>query len=357
MDFIFRADASYRRGSGHVMRCLTFAEALREKNIQSCFVCRVEEGHLIHQIRDAGFGVLSMPGSVQCWEEEIPYCTAYLQESDQPSLVVDHYDLDVRWEKSMRPLVSQMVVIDDLANRPHIADILIDQNPVSPQKKYQNLVPRACEILLGPAYALLRPQFKQSRMVSFASRQQARPPKILISMGGSDLDCATEKILQTLNQCALPDDSEVMVVLGSQAQSVEQVKLLAASLRWNVHVFHGVESMATLMAEADLAIGAGGVTALERCCMGLPSVLITLADNQIPGGKALDAIGAASLLGNVADIENNLPDALHQLLQPSRLLEMSQKAFDLVDGEGVSRVIERVSLKTFRGNDVEYSVI
>jgi UDP-2,4-diacetamido-2,4,6-trideoxy-beta-L-altropyranose hydrolase len=357
MDFIFRADASYRRGSGHVMRCLTLAEALKEKNIQSGFICRVEEGHLIRQITDAGFGVLSLPDFVRHWEEELPYCAAYLQSSDRPSLVVDHYDLDARWEKSLQPLVNQMIVIDDLANRPHVADILIDQNPVSPQKNYQNLVSHACEILQGPAYALLRPQFKQSRMASLARRRLDRPKKILISMGGADLGGITEKMLQALHHCSLPDSCEIMVVLGSQAQSVDRVKLLAAGLRCSVRVLQDVQAMAALMAEADLAIGAAGVTALERCCMGLPSLLITMADNQIPGGIALDEIGAASLLGSVGDIEKNLPDALHQLLQPERLRKMSQKAFDLVDGEGISRVIEKINHKNVRGNDVECTVI
>jgi UDP-2,4-diacetamido-2,4,6-trideoxy-beta-L-altropyranose hydrolase len=357
MDFIFRADASYRRGSGHVMRCLTLADALREKNVQSGFICRVEEGHLIRQITDAGFGVLSLPDFVRHWEEELSYCAAYLQSSDRPSLIVDHYDLDARWEKSLQPLVSQMIVIDDLANRPHAADVLIDQNPVSQQKNYQRLVPPACAILQGPAYALLRPQFKQSRRASLARRRQDKPKKILISMGGADLGGATEKILQTLHHCSLPDGCEILVVLGSQAQSADRVTLLAAGLRCTVRVLHDVQAMAELMAEADLAIGAAGVTALERCCMGLPSLLITLADNQVPGGIALNEIGAARLLGSVGDIEKNLPEALHLLLQPEQLLQMSQKAFDLVDGEGISRVIESISLNKLRGNDVECTVI
>jgi UDP-2,4-diacetamido-2,4,6-trideoxy-beta-L-altropyranose hydrolase len=357
MHFIFRADASYLRGSGHVMRCLTLADALREKNIQSGFICRVEEGHLIRQITDAGFGVLSLPEFVRHWEEELPYCAAYLQSSDHPSLIVDHYDLDARWQKSLQPLVDQMIIIDDLANRPHVADILIDQNPFSPQKNYQKLVPPACEILQGPAYALLRPQFKQSKIMSLARRQYDRPKKILISMGGANLGDVTERILQTLHHCSLPDGCEILVVLGSQTQSADRVKSLAVGLRCTVRVLHDVQSMAELMAEADLAIGAAGVTALERCCMGLPSLLVALADNQVPGGIALNEIGAARLLGSVEDIEKNLPEALQLLFQPEQLQQMSQKSFDLVDGEGISRVIEKIGLKNLRGNDAKCTAI
>ncbi len=299
---------------------------------------------MTQKISEAGFKVITLPDFVCSWKDELPYCMDYFRSENLPILVIDHYEIDYAWEISVRPYVRQMIVIDDLANRPHISDILIDQNPTIFDKNYRNLVSVNCEILQGPDYALLRSQFRKSREVSLERRNFNRPRRILISMGGSDLNGVTGRVLRNLEHCALPIDSEITVVLGAQSRSANEITSIAKNLRWSTRVLHCVNNMATLMADADLAIGSAGGTALERCCMGLPSLLITLSPNQLPGGRALDVIGAARLIGEIGDIEKNLTPELMKIFAPDRLRNMSERASSLVDGYGISRVIKKMWL-------------
>lgn len=358
MKVAFRADASLHIGSGHVMRCLTLAEELRAQGAQCHFISRAHPGNLMEVIRQRGFTVNSLPEPVKhgqeaikkiapahshwlgsTWQADAQETCAVLASLQPDWLVVDHYALDQRWEDSVAADRHHLMVIDDLADRPHRCDLLLDQNLGRQPQDYAALVPTHCQVLTGPSYALLRSEFSALRPYSF-QRRKAQPAlrQLLISMGGVDPDNATGRVLQALKASVLPADCQITVVLGLTAPWLENVRELATHMPWPTEVVVNVNDMARRMAESDLAIGAAGSTSWERCCLGLPTLMVVLAENQMPGAYAMVAAQAASLIGNVSDIATHLPLAVAELIEPECSSRMSVAASAITDGHGVVRV-------------------
>jgi UDP-2,4-diacetamido-2,4,6-trideoxy-beta-L-altropyranose hydrolase len=350
MQVVFRADASTDIGTGHVMRCVTLARALAKQGARCDFICRAHEGHLIDFIRHQGFAVHVLPleplasavfdgtahapwlGASQAQDAQA--CEPVLMALQPDWLVVDHYALDARWEQALAHAYGQMLVIDDLADRPHVAQVLLDQTLGRDPADYQAHVPSDCTLLCGSQFALLRPEFAGLRSASLQRRSPPALRQLLITMGGVDKDNATGRVLDALAKCALPADCRVVVVMGPHAPHAARVQAQASTLPWPTQVLSGVSHMAQLMADSDLAIGAAGATAWERCCLGLPSLMLVLADNQRGLARALAETGAAQVIDPA-----ELPG-----MDWSALLDMGPKAAALVDGEGVGRVV-----RTLRG--------
>ncbi|MFH0934731.1 MAG: UDP-2,4-diacetamido-2,4,6-trideoxy-beta-L-altropyranose hydrolase, partial [Pseudomonadota bacterium] len=293
---LIRTDASLDIGTGHVMRCLTLAEALREQGASCRFVCRAHPGNLIDLIRQRGFVVHSLPSDPD-WQPRStePAHAAWLgadwqADAEQTKvsaggtaidwLIVDHYALDGRWESALRGHSGKIMVIDDLADRVHDCDLLLDQNLGRNAEDYAALVPGGCTLLVGAKYALLRPEFSAQREYSLARRSAPQLKHLLITMGGVDKDDVTGKVLDALRVCTLPADCRISVVMGPHAPWLAQVRERAANMPWPTMVLVNISDMARLMADSDLAIGAAGCTSWERCCLGLPSLMMVLADNQ-----------------------------------------------------------------------------
>lgn len=360
MKIIFRADASIQIGSGHVMRCLTLADRLRERGATVHFICRELPGHLGGLLVDKGYpvGWLPAPGSD---DPAIPTHTAHSAwlgvpwqaDAEQPRamlaglpevdwLIVDHYALDRTWEAQMRPLVERIMVIDDLADRPHDCDLLLDQNLYpNLEHRYDNLVPTDCRKLLGPRYALLRPEFGEARKTLRVRDGSIR--RILIFFGGSDPTNETTKALEAIRLLDRPDIN-VDVVVGETNPHKEKVKTLCATLP-NVIYHCQVSNMAELMAAADLAIGAGGATTWERCCLGLPSVVCIIADNQVEMTNALANDGCLLSLGWCLSLTAaSIGRVIETLNACKGLLQfLGDRTAELVDGHGVERVIRSLS--------------
>ena len=363
-EIVFRADASLQMGSGHVMRCLTLADAFAAQGAQCRFICRQLAGNLIATIAQRGFAVTTLPAplpstlAAQCNENDscsrnayegwlgISYQTDALQTGTAMAglrpdwLVVDHYAIDQQWESAMRPHTRRLMVIDDLADRPHDCDLLLDQNLGRQAQNYASLVPGQCQFLIGPHYALLRPEFATLRPYSLQRRQRPQLKRLLITMGGVDQPNATGQVLQALQACGLPPDCRITVVMGLQAQWLEQVRAQAQRMPWPTEVLVNISDMAQRMADSDLAIGAAGSTSWERCCLGLPTLMVVLADNQQPSAHALQAAQAALLLGDVGNIAVQLPLAINALLSQNRLQEMSAAAAAVNYGQGVGSVLQ-----------------
>jgi UDP-2,4-diacetamido-2,4,6-trideoxy-beta-L-altropyranose hydrolase len=351
----FRADASLDIGTGHVMRCLTLADALRERGAQCLFISRAHPGNLLAQIRQRGFEALELPTLANSraeaqpahaawlgcrWEDDAQQTLQALTDRPQDWLVVDHYALDARWEQTMRPHATKLLVIDDLADRAHDCDVLLDQNLGRKTEDYATLVRENCGLLIGPAYALLRPEFAVTRQHSVARRAQPQLRHILITMGGVDKANITGRVLDALSDCALPPDCRITIVMGAQAPALNSVRRQATTLQWPTEVAVSVNNMATLMAESDLAIGAAGSTSWERCCLALPTLLFTIADNQKEAAQALASRQAVRLV----ELNEHLPASLKQEIDrlrtaPELLRHMSTSASAITDGEGVARVL------------------
>ncbi|MDB4210951.1 UDP-2,4-diacetamido-2,4,6-trideoxy-beta-L-altropyranose hydrolase [Ascidiaceihabitans sp.] len=337
----FRADASLDIGTGHIMRCLTLANALHANGERCLFICRQHPGNLIELITDAGFETLILPVAAAGkshkdwlrvnWRADVELSGNALQGLVVDWLVVDHYALDANWESAMRPRCKQLMVIDDLADRLHDCDLLLDQNLGHTVEDYAGLVPKACCLLVGTEYTMLRPEFSQMREYSLKRRANPSLDHILITMGGVDQNNATGQVLEALEASVLPENSRVTVIMGPHAPWLKEIKRIVVAMPWEVDVKVGVNNMAKLMADSDLAIGAAGSTAWERCCLGLPSLILVLAENQKVIAEALHDRTAAIKMCDISKLSTSIPTG-------ADLAQIGQRASILVDGQGVKRV-------------------
>lgn len=357
MKALFRVDASIEIGTGHVMRCLTLADALNARGVHTAFVCRSHRGHLGevirargHELRLLGPGRARGPhsgpiharwlGSSQA--EDAAACIEIAGAVRPDWLIVDHYGLDDRWESAMRPGVGRILAIDDLADRNHDCDLLLDQNLGRDAAAYVSRVPTHAEIMAGPGFALLRPEFARRRAASLARRAEVGPPRsVLIALGGIDKDNFATLSLELLGAAGLPTASAVVVVLGASPLWLNEVRAAADRLPWPVELLTYTDRMADLMSAADLAIGASGASTWERCCLGLPAGMWVVADNQTVIASAVAAAGAGALLDRT-DLDASARTLKALVGDPKALADMSRRAATLVDGRGVERVLARM---------------
>ena len=336
MKVVFRVDASLEMGTGHVMRCLTLANELKQQNHEIVFICRELTGNLILLIK---YPVLVLPkndnfqsdGLYLNWlgatQEQDAEKTIKVIPKNTDLLIVDSYALDEIWHKQLIPYTKKIMVIDDLADRQFDCDVLLNQNLGTQIEDYKDKVPDDCELLLGCDYALLRPEFPNLREKALIKRKNTKVIKnILISMGGSDITNKTYDILQEVS-----DDLNIVVILGGVSPHNKMIKNYAKSKK-NVKVIVDADNISRLMFDADLAIGAGGSTSWERCCLGLPTLLYVLAENQRKIAGNLEELGAVKIVDN---LKVNLQNILNNF---SFWQTMSEKAQTVCDGIGVKRI-------------------
>ncbi len=361
MRVVFRVDASLLIGSGHVMRCLTLASALRQYGHECLFVSRNHDGNLGAQIESKGFKLSlieteSEPGLQESSDSndysgwlgvtknlDADDTTRILSAEDVDWLVLDHYALDSEWVRRVASKIQpgKVLVIDDLADRPHWCHLLLDQNLGRSAGDYAALVPEGCTLLVGTRYALLRDEFREWREESLQRRAGASVRRILLSLGGVDKDNITGSVIRLLaDNGVLGHEVELDVVLGSAAPHLEEVKAQLKTVPFKAELHVNVSNMAEHMARADLAIGAAGGTAWERCALGLPTIIIVLADNQLTGARGLEDAGAAYVIDDIGVIPDQLPAMIKKLLDPETISRMSASASAICDGKGVSRVVE-----------------
>ncbi|RKX24442.1 MAG: UDP-2,4-diacetamido-2,4,6-trideoxy-beta-L-altropyranose hydrolase [Candidatus Zixiibacteriota bacterium] len=368
MKMVIRVDSSLQIGSGHVMRCLTLADHLKETGCDISFVCRDHPGNVSALVEDKGYEVHRLPAveddsrkATQSGHEYKHWlgtnqATDVAQTMEVLSrfkaqvgwLIVDHYALSEEWEKVLRPHVTGIFVIDDLANRKHDCDILLDQNlNQSGSSRYENLVPPDCQVLAGPRFALLRNEFTQA---AESSRERDGQIKhLLVFFGGVDSANETLKACRAILSSGC-SDLAVDIVVGASNPNKNAVNEFCE--RHDMFEYHcQVSNIAELMSKADLCLGAGGTTTWERAYLGLPTIILPVAENQVEGTKAMAAAGAAWDLGYASKVsENEIADAISFALNdPEAVCRISRAARGLFGGDlkpGVELVVD--AMKEFR---------
>lgn len=349
MNILIRADSSIQIGTGHVMRCLALADGLRRHGATVSFACRELPGNICSLIEASGYAVhrLLVPGGGNAqgagnldWRDDAQQTASSLAAGKAATdwLIVDHYALDRKWETMMRPYVGRIMAIDDLADRTHDCDLLLDQNLCENfEMRYEGLTRTHCRKLLGPRYALLRAEFEQERQKLRVRNGSVR--RILIFFGGSDSTNETAKALEAIRLLNRPEIA-VDVVVGGGNPHKDRVKVLCDALP-NARFYCQVSNMAELMANADLAIGAGGGTTWERFCLELPSLVIAVASNQEPVAEKAASEGRLLYLGKSDEVTaGSISQAVGTLLQAHGWLNfLAKSGSDLVDGRGVERVV------------------
>jgi len=335
MKFLFRADAATAIGTGHVVRCATLAGQLSRQGHDVTFLARECTGNLNGWLADTDFQVQPLPADMPDETADAAACLAAIADRRYDWLVVDHYGLGPAWEEALADCAERRLAIDDLG-RSHSVDLLLDQNFANPlQARYAAILPASCRQLLGPAYALVRPHFAALRSAALA-RRHGQLERLLLCLGGSDAENETSKILAGLARSHW-NGLAMDIVIGAGNPHRAEVKTACRRLpRAQLHV--QTDRMAELMAAADCAITAGGSTAWERCTLGLPGLVTTVADNQIAIAQAMDAAGGHLLLGWYADLEG--ADYVRALdgLDSARLVALATTAATICDGQGAARV-------------------
>lgn len=341
MRILIRTDASIDIGSGHLMRNLTLADQLRGDGAEVAFVCRNVAGGMLDLLYDRGYrsAKLSLAEAGKGLQQEDAKETSMVAGQLFPGgvdwLVVDHYELDATWERMLRPYAHKLMVIDDLANRQHDCDLLLDQNYYRDHdRRYQGLVPEQCMTLLGPAYVLLRQEFTDARQR--LRERDGTVQRILIFFGGSDPSNQTKKALEALKLLGRPD-IRVDVVVGSANPNRIAIQTFCDELP-NVTFHCQIANMAELILSADLGIGAGGAAMWERCCLGLPTITVIFAANQECTTKDVAGIGAIECLGwaDKLGIEDYALAIAGMIGNPQRVRQISNTALSVLQVGGGS---------------------
>ncbi|HIE84363.1 MAG TPA: UDP-2,4-diacetamido-2,4,6-trideoxy-beta-L-altropyranose hydrolase [Dehalococcoidia bacterium] len=340
---LIRTDSSIGIGTGHVMRCLTLADALKSVGIEVLFVCRKQVGHLAELIESRGHEVrlLQAPESEHNDKHEHKPLSEIDQQKDAEEtiqalhglkpgwIVVDHYGLDALWHRSLRMIARKILVIDDLANRALDCDVLLDQNYYQdPSARYKNFVDTKAICLLGPNYAMLRPEFVQA-IDRDHIRVRTKLERILVFLGGADATNETKKAILAMDQL-VGHKFEADVIVGAVNPHTSEIKQLCDQRAYTTF-YQDVGNIAELMGKADLAIGAGGSTILERCYLKLPSLVMVLAKNQSESVADLARVGALESLGWYANVKiDQIANSLHDFCQHPEKLNVAGQKMELV---------------------------
>ncbi len=342
MKVVFRVDASGEVGFGHLSRCINLAEVLRSRGNEVSFVCRDDEAQSFRALEDRLFATVLLPmtaaGEVVNQQEDAKQTIQALQGERPEWLIVDSYKLSKDWERLMRPHVAKIAVIEDLSSREHDSDLLIDQNySERSATSFEKLVPKTCELLLGPRFALIGDQFQKLRELK--SKSAAELKRIFIFCGGSDPQNLTQQVIDEIS-CSELSNIAVDVVVGAQNKTFDREAALKMNARIEIHDASG--EFARIMSIADLAIGAGGTTSWERLCLGVPSIVVSIANNQNSACERLGGDGLVNYLGAQSSlkpgvIRNVVIDAKSKF---ASLFDQVERGQILVDGRGCERVAE-----------------
>ena len=350
MNILFRVDASEAIGTGHLIRCLTLANQLKIQGMSTRFICRHLPSHLHSLLISSGHEVrmLKEKESGFCddlahssWlsvsqETDAAQTISELSDLDWDWVIGDHYGLDIRWDGALRPLVKKILVIDDLADRSHDCDLLLDQNfYIDMNSRYAGKVPDSCALLLGPKYALLREEFRISRLSRNSFIDKVK--RVIVFFGGIDALNYTGKTIDVLAKLNA-GNFYVDVVIGLANPHRQSIEILCRQAKFNCYI--QTEKISELMVASDLAIGAGGVSIWERCCLGLPSIVIATANNQIKQISDAAKVGFVYSPDINGNYEAEIASHIFSLIHNKSFREfISKQGYDAVDGAGTGRVI------------------
>ena len=357
MKVVFRVDSSILIGFGHLMRCLTLAKVLRYRGCQCSFVCRDHIGNISGIITDSGFKLfllkrpnetarLSLTGPeydgwLGCaWQVDSDQTNEILKSIQPEWLIVDHYAIDVKWEKHLAENYKRLMVIDDTANHDHDCDLLLDQNLfVDMKERYKGKVSPKCLKLLGPKYALLQPEYSQVKEKTKA--RSALIQNVLIFFGGSDQKNLTELAFLAVQSFGSSFTS-INVVMSSASPHYDRVRSLMKPIKKAI-LHCDLPSLAPLILEADLGVGAGGITNWERFCLGLPSLVITLAENQKSVNQDLHQLGLIELIGDSETVDlETVQTAIESTLARRDITDWSNRCMRVCSGDGAILVSDAI---------------
>lgn len=358
MKVAFRVDAGTFIGGGHLSRCITLAKALKIRGISQCyFILKAHQGNFATSIINLGYEVKVLPlefvpnytsGNYHDWvggniKNDAALTLDYLKQNnftDNDWLVVDHYGLDIHFEKIIAKHTINVGVIDDLANRNHHCKFLVDQTCGRQAVEYNQLVSNDTRIMAGQYFSILRPEFTTLRKEAEKHRDNFNKiKKIFVNFGSTDPTNMTSQFIDTMNKSSRFNNVEIIVAVGSNTPHLKKIQNSAANFSGNINLYIDAANMSELMIQADVAIGAAGATTWERCALGLPTVIIKTAENQHTVITRIINFGVVVLHDiNKADQLDELTKHLTYI--ENNYADMSNKCFNLIKTDGVISIVD-----------------
>lgn len=355
MNFLFRVDSGQEIGTGHVMRCLTLATKLHSENHHVLFIVKDHKANVSSLIVRAGFKCISIPllsdqnevgflpwlGSSQKQDAELTIKEIVALDYEIDWLIVDHYSISMEWEGELRRYCRKLMIIDDLADRYHLCDLLVDQTLGRDEGSYKALLPEHCELAVGVQFAMLRSEFMFDQEEIKKRRQlcsKKEKKRLLVMMGGSDHLNLSLKILREIK--SHPVVESITVLLGMSAPHIGEVRSFCKHEK-GINLVIGSSDVSSVLLDHDICIGAPGGGAWERCAAGIPTIQIEFADNQKLVARSLQLTGAVIAIGDECDPEA-LFDAIYRVSDMGTYWSMSSAAQGLCDGHGADRVKELI---------------
>jgi len=332
---VLRFDATPRLGGGHAIRSLALADRLATAGWDCKIAVSSETLAMLPELRKRGAGLIELDGPAEGEPGEL----AHALPDGCSILVVDHYERSADFERACRPWASSILVIEDLPNRKHDCNFLLDQTFGRCPRDYDEVVGNGSKMFCGSKFALLRDAFRAARAEALDRRQSTEAVgRILVCMGLSDPGNASGRAIEGIVESGTA--AKIDVVLGTGAPNIDEVQrqLSALSGRGKLHV--APNNLAEIMTKADLAISAAGSTTWERCCLGLPAIMTALSDNQALIAKNVSDAGAGLMVGRNGEMDaGQVAEAVAEITRDAALwLEMSEAAAAICDGKGAERV-------------------
>ena len=341
MVIVFRVDANEILGTGHLMRCLTLAKALKNHCREIHFICKSSKVNIFNLVKDLGFILHFINENLMSQLQDVQQTSDIISLLPKvpDCLVIDHYGLNYVFESKIRPYVHKVFVVDDFANTKHDCDYLLDQN-IFPVDRYKKLVPENCIQLIGTKYALLRNEFPINR--AQVNRKSCHVNHVLINFGGGDDRGLIEKSVLAILALELTD-IYCNVILGQANPNKKYLLELLAPYE-KITIYEHVNNIAELMVKADLAIGSGGSSVWERCCLGLPSVVIAVSDIEDQLATVCVQQNLIRYLGRYEHVSiTDINQELRYLLKNRSVLQqMSINGMNVVDGLGAEAVMKNI---------------
>lgn len=351
MHVALRVDASVATGAGHLMRCLALVEELSRRRAKTWVLMGACPAGLRPLVAATGATLVDLDPCTNTADDALATRAALRALPAMNWGVVDHYGLGAAWEHALKDLLPRLLVIDDLANRPHSAHLLLDQNLWrEPETRYFGLLTAGCRRLLGPEYALLRREFAETLRATTQLGAATDSARLLASFGGTDPTGETLKFLDALPQLSAPA-LKVDLIVGAAHPMLDEVSRRATKMK-NVALHVQTREMARLLSAASVAVGAGGSSHWERMQLGVPSLCTAVADNQVEACELLHERGATRYLGRATEVDaRRYATAVDALLADEAArneLAATGRAI-MGGGGGAIRVADAMFDMTYRG--------